>query len=103
MVNMASALLFFAEHSPCHSCRNIPLAVSQSTAVECYDHLVAAVGHALPGHIPGDATNACAFLSLLISDLVLEQDRQDKLPEMGVAMDEWRSFAESQQDHVNDA
>lgn len=52
--------------------------------MECYDHLVAAVGDALPGHIPGDATNACAFLSLLISDLVLEQDRQDELPEMGL-------------------
>lgn len=75
-------------------CRDIPLAVSQSTAVEQHDQLVAEGVIASPHVIPGDATNSCSFLSVLIADHFLEERREDDLPHMSAAIDEWASFAD---------
>lgn len=51
-------------------CQDIPLNVSQTTAVAPYDQSAILAGGELkePHEIPNDATNACAFLCLLISD-----------------------------------
>ena len=55
--------------------RDILLSVSQNTAVECHDKLVAAGAIPLNKNIPNDATctNSCAFLSVLITDLLVGQ------------------------------
>lgn len=55
-------------------CRNIPLSVSQSTAVEHHDKLVA-VGAASCRDIPDDATNACALLAVGIADRLMQELR----------------------------
>lgn len=71
------------------------LAVSQSTALEQQDRLVAA-GNITPLHsVPGDATNSCSFLSVLIADLFLEKRRKGDLPSITVALDEWTPFADN--------
>lgn len=49
--------------------RDIQLSVNQTTAVECHDKPVAAGATPLNVQIPSDATNSCAFLSVLITDL----------------------------------
>ena len=54
--------------------RNIPLSVSQSTAVEDHDKLVA-VGVASWGNIPNDATNGCALLAVGIADQLIQELR----------------------------
>lgn len=55
---------------------DIPLSVSQSTAVEYHDQLVA-VGAAPPGEdIADDATNSCALLAVGIADKLLEEGSQ---------------------------
>ena len=51
--------------------RDIPLSVSQSTAVECHNRLVA-VGAPSPGHIANDGTNSCALLAVSIADKFLD-------------------------------
>ena len=48
-------------------CRNIPPAVSQSSAVEQHNQLVAEGAIPVSGLIAGDATNSCFFLSVLIA------------------------------------
>jgi primosomal replication protein N len=53
-------------------CCDIPLAVSQGTALENHDKLLV-MGSVVPDVIFADATNSCAFLSLLVSDMVLEE------------------------------
>ena len=53
--------------SPCH---DIPLSTSQSTAIEHHDKLVAVGVTPLDQEIADDATNNCAFLSILIADLI---------------------------------
>lgn len=60
--------------------RDIPLSVSQSTAVECHDKLVAAGAIPLNKGISNDATNSCAFLSVLIADLFVGQSGNVTLP-----------------------
>lgn len=50
-------------------CLDIPLSVSQSTALGRHEELVAAGATPLYQDIPGDATNSCAFLSVLIAEL----------------------------------
>lgn len=52
-------------------CRDIPLSASQSTAIECNDKLVAIGATPLNENIPNDATNSCAFLSVLITELFI--------------------------------
>ena len=57
--------------------RDILLSVSQSTAVECHDRLVA-VGAAAPGDIVDDATNSCALLAVGIADQLLDEGRIER-------------------------
>ena len=52
---------------PCH---DIPLSTSQSTAIERHDKLVAVGDIPLDQDIPDDATNSCAFLSILVTELI---------------------------------
>lgn len=52
-------------------CRDIPLSASQSTAIECNDKLVAIGATPLNENIPNDATDSCAFLSVLITELFI--------------------------------
>ena len=59
-------------------CYDIPLAVSQSTAVENHDDLVA-VGAATLQVIAEDATNSCAFLLVLICNHVIEQELRETM------------------------
>ena len=65
--------------------RDIPLSVSQSTAVECHDKLVAAGAIPLKKDISNDATNSCAFLSVLITDLFVGQSGNITLPALDTA------------------
>lgn len=65
--------------------RDIPLSVSQSTAVECHDKLVAAGAIPLNKNISNDATNSCAFLSVLITDLFVGQSGNVTLPALDTA------------------
>ena len=62
-----------------------PLSVSQSTAVECHDKLVAAGAIPLNKDISSDATNSCAFLSVLITDLFVGQSGNVTLPALDTA------------------
>ena len=55
------------------SCRDIPLSVSQTTAVDRHDTLVAAGATPLNADVPNDATNSCSFLSVIITDLFVEE------------------------------
>lgn len=66
--------------------RYILLTVSQSTAVECHDKLVAA-GAVPLDNVSHDATNSCAFLSVIITDLFLAEHR----PALGA--DKWKMLA----------
>ena len=68
---------------PPPGCRYIPLTVSQSTAVECHDKLIAA-GAVPLDNVSHDATNSCAFLSVIITDLFLAEHR----PALGA--DKWK-------------
>lgn len=56
--------------------QDIPLKVSQTTAVARHDQSAILAGGELkaPQVIPNDATNACAFLCLLISDRLYQDD-----------------------------
>ena len=54
-------------------CRDIPLSVSQATAVNHHDNLVAAGATPLNVDIPNDATNSCSFLSVIITDLFVKE------------------------------
>ena len=65
--------------------RDIPLSVSQSTAIECHDKPVAAGAIPLNKNIPNDATNSCAFLSVLITDLFVGQSGNVTLPALDTA------------------
>ena len=75
--------------------RNIPLAVSQSTSVEQHDQLVADGAIPMSNEIPSDATNSCSFLSVLIAKRILEERRDDDLPSLKVALEEWHFFSEN--------
>ena len=66
-------------------CRNIPLAVSQSSAVEQHDQLVAEGAILVSDLIAGDATKSCSFLSVLIAQRILAERRDDDLPDMNAA------------------
>ena len=76
-------------------CRNIPLAVSQSTSVEQHDQLVADGAIPMSNVVSGDATNSCSFLSVLIAGRILEERRDDDLPSINAALDEWQFFCEN--------
>ena len=65
--------------------RDVPLSVSQSAAVECHDKLVAAGAIPLNKNIPNDATNSCAFLSVLTTDLFVGQSGNVTLPALDTA------------------
>ena len=54
-------------------CRDIPLSVSQTTAVDHHDNLVAVGATSLNADIPNDAINSCSFLSVIITDLFVEE------------------------------
>ena len=49
---------------------DIPLLTSQSTAIERHDRLVAVGDIPTDQDIPDDATNSCAFLSILVTELI---------------------------------
>ena len=53
--------------------QDIPLSVSQSTAVECHDKLIAAGSIPLNKNNPNSATYSCTFLTVLITDLFVGQ------------------------------
>ena len=76
-------------------CRNIPLAVSQSTSVEQHDQLAAEGAIPMSNVISEDATNSCSFLSVLIAERILEERRDDNLPNLNAALDEWQVFCEN--------
>ena len=79
----------FREDNHVPTCKDIPLKVSQSSAVASYDHEVLSAGCELKemAVIPNDGTNACVFLCLLISDR-LYRDGERPLSE-----DCWRDTA----------
>lgn len=81
-------------------CRNIPLAVSQSTSVEQHDQLVADGAIPMSNVVSGDATNSCSFLSVLIAGRILEERRDDDLPSINAALDEWQFFCENVNDMI---
>ena len=74
-------------------CRSIPLKVSQTTAVAQYDHSAILEDREFkePDEIPNDATNACAFLCLLICDH-LYGDKDSRAP---FSEDCWRKTTAS--------
>ena len=76
-------------------CRNIPLAVSQSTSVEQHDALIADGAIPMSNVVSGDATNSSSFLSVLIAGRILEERRDDDLPSINAALDEWQFFCEN--------
>ena len=76
-------------------CRNIPLAVSQSTSVEQHDELIADGAIPMSNVVSGDATNSSSFLSVLIAGRILEERRDDDLPSINAALDEWQFFCEN--------
>lgn len=59
--------------------------MSQSTAVECHDKLVAAGAIPLNRNIPNNVTNSCAFLSVLITDLFVGHSGNVILPMLDTA------------------
>ena len=81
-------------------CRNIPLAVSQSTSVEQHDQLVADGAIPMSNVVSGDATNSCSFLSVLIAGRILEERRDDDLPSINSALDERQFFCENVNDLI---
>ena len=76
-------------------CRDIALAISQSSAVEQYDQLVAENALPVTSVIVGDATNSCSFLSVLVAERVLAERHDENLPSLSVALDEWQFFGEN--------
>lgn len=88
--------LFSATETDKPIVRDIPLKVSQTSAVSNFDRsaLVAGVALKEPAVIPNDATNGCAFLCLQIANLLLQDG------DCSAKEDEWKDTASLVEDVI---